>query len=124
MLSRFSRLKIRPKVMTPKKVPVAIPDYKVGNMVFHPKFGEGQITEVSNRRDGDLELAVLFKKKEHGQKRLIASLSNLSCSAPSALLPARNNTSPNRAWMFHAFGVQSSTSSRLKIACSNMPRVR
>ena len=62
---------------TPKKVPVKIPDYKVGNVVFHPKFGEGQITEVANRRDGDLELAVLFKKKDHGQKRLIASLANM-----------------------------------------------
>jgi DNA helicase-2/ATP-dependent DNA helicase PcrA len=62
---------------TPKKVPVTLPDYKVGNTVFHPKFGEGQITEITTRRDGDLELAVLFKMKDHGQKRLIASLANM-----------------------------------------------
>lgn len=62
---------------TPKKVPVVLPDYKVGNVVFHQKFGEGQISEVTQRRDGDLELSVIFKKQEHGQKRLIASLANM-----------------------------------------------
>lgn len=62
---------------TPKPVPVKLPDYKVGNVVFHPKFGEGQIAEITPRRDGDLELSVLFKKKDHGQKRLIASLANM-----------------------------------------------
>jgi hypothetical protein len=62
---------------TPKKVPVQLPEYRVGNVVFHQKFGEGQIAEVTPRRDGDLELSVLFKKQEHGQKRLIASLANM-----------------------------------------------
>ena len=62
---------------TPKPVPAKIPDYKVGNVVFHPKFGEGQIAEITPRRDGDMELSVLFKKKDHGQKRLIASLANM-----------------------------------------------
>ena len=36
-----------------------------------------QIAEITTRRDGDLELSVLFKKKDHGQKRLIASLANM-----------------------------------------------
>jgi hypothetical protein len=62
---------------TPKKVPEKLPDYKVGNIVFHPKFGEGQIAEITPRRDGDFELSVLFKKKDHGQKRLIASLAHM-----------------------------------------------
>jgi DNA helicase-2/ATP-dependent DNA helicase PcrA len=60
---------------TPKAVPEPIPDYKVGNTVFHPKFGEGQISEITERKDGDMELAVLFKR--HGQKRLIASLAKM-----------------------------------------------
>jgi DNA helicase-2/ATP-dependent DNA helicase PcrA len=60
---------------TPKAVPEPIPDYKVGNTVFHPKFGEGQISEITDRKDGDMELAVLFKR--HGQKRLIASLAKM-----------------------------------------------
>lgn len=59
----------------PKMVPKEIPDYKAGNQVFHPKFGEGQITEVAPRKDGDMEVAVAFKR--HGQKRLIASLANM-----------------------------------------------
>ena len=60
---------------TPKAVPEAIPDYKVGNTVFHPKFGEGQIYEIAARKDGDMEIAVQFKR--HGQKRLIASLAKM-----------------------------------------------
>lgn len=60
-----------------KKVAPAIPDFKVGNNVFHPKFGEGQISDITPRRDGDMEVAVIFKKTEHGRKRLIASLANM-----------------------------------------------
>lgn len=60
---------------TPKLVPEQVPDYQVGNSVFHPKFGEGQINEISERRDGDKELGVLFKR--HGAKRLIASLAKM-----------------------------------------------
>lgn len=59
----------------PKVVPKEIPDYKEGNQVFHSKFGEGQITEITSRKDGDMELAVVFKR--HGPKRLIASLANM-----------------------------------------------
>ncbi|HEV2074464.1 MAG TPA: 3'-5' exonuclease, partial [Thermomicrobiales bacterium] len=58
-----------------KKVPEALPDYKEGNQVFHPKFGEGQITEITSRKNGDMEISVAFKR--HGQKRLIASLANM-----------------------------------------------
>ena len=59
----------------PRKVPEPLPDYKEGNYVFHPKFGEGQITEITPRKDGDMEVSVAFKR--HGQKRLIASLANM-----------------------------------------------
>lgn len=50
------------------------PTYAVGMQVFHPKFGEGTITEMSDRRD-DQELAIDFKR--HGVKRLLASLAKL-----------------------------------------------
>jgi DNA helicase-2/ATP-dependent DNA helicase PcrA len=60
---------------TPKAVPIQIPDYKEGNTVFHPKFGEGEIFELSPRKDGDMEVAVEFKR--HGKKRLMASLANM-----------------------------------------------
>ena len=59
-------------VAAPK--PPTPPSYRVGQRVFHPKFGEGVILEVSDRRD-DQEVAVMFKR--HGQKRLIASLAPL-----------------------------------------------
>jgi hypothetical protein len=42
--------------------------------VFHPKFGEGVIAEVTDRR-GDQELAIDFTR--HGRKRLLASLAPL-----------------------------------------------
>ncbi len=58
-----------------KDVPPQLPDYKVGNQVFHAKFGEGQVSEIVPRKDGDMEIAVLFKR--HGAKRLIASLANM-----------------------------------------------
>jgi DNA helicase-2/ATP-dependent DNA helicase PcrA len=60
---------------TPKPVPLQLPDYKEGNTVFHPKFGEGQIVEIAPRKDGDMELAVDFQR--HGRKRLMASLANM-----------------------------------------------
>ncbi|MGB3304683.1 MAG: UvrD-helicase domain-containing protein [Thermomicrobiales bacterium] len=56
---------------TPK---VELPDFKVGQRVFHPKFGEGTIAEALPRRD-DVELAVKFLR--HGDKRLMASLARL-----------------------------------------------
>jgi hypothetical protein len=47
---------------------------EAGRTVFHPKFGEGTITSVSERR-GDQELEIEFKL--HGTKRLLASLARL-----------------------------------------------
>src|SRR5699024_2950095 len=40
----------------PKKVAPVIPDYKEGNAVFHPKFGEGTVVAVMERRDKDKEV--------------------------------------------------------------------
>ncbi len=54
--------------------PVVISDFKVGQRVFHSKFGEGTISTVQARRD-DQELAVEFNR--HGHKLLMASLANL-----------------------------------------------
>ena len=48
--------------------------FAAGEKVFHPKFGEGQITAVTDR-SGDQELAVEFNR--HGMKRLLGSLANL-----------------------------------------------
>ncbi|MCD6029716.1 MAG: UvrD/REP helicase [Thermomicrobiales bacterium] len=45
--------------------------YAVGQKVFHPKFGEGTVTEATER-SGDQEVAVEFVR--HGPKRLLASL--------------------------------------------------
>lgn len=54
-----------------------IPDFKEGNVVFHPKFGEGTVEAVVERRDKDKEVAVAFKNSAHGTKRLMASLANM-----------------------------------------------
>ncbi|CAN5539817.1 UvrD-helicase domain-containing protein [soil metagenome] len=61
---------------TAKSVPVApaAPSYSVGLKVFHPKFGEGEITAIADRRD-DQELVIDFKR--HDTKRLLASLAKL-----------------------------------------------
>ena len=59
-----------PRAVTPPPPPA----YTAGMEVFHPKFGEGKIVEVSDRR-GDQELAIDFKR--HGVKRLLASLAKL-----------------------------------------------
>ena len=48
--------------------------WTAGERVFHPKFGEGTITEAVERR-GDQEVAIQFLR--HGQKRLLASLAPL-----------------------------------------------
>ncbi|CAA9579986.1 MAG: ATP-dependent DNA helicase UvrD/PcrA [uncultured Thermomicrobiales bacterium] len=45
--------------------------YAPGQRVFHPKFGEGQVAEATERA-GDQELAIDFAR--HGRKRLLASL--------------------------------------------------
>ncbi len=51
-----------------------VPEYSVGQQVFHPKFGEGVIAEATTRKD-DQEIAVEFER--HGLKRLMASLANM-----------------------------------------------
>ncbi|MDP9363339.1 MAG: UvrD-helicase domain-containing protein [Chloroflexota bacterium] len=45
--------------------------YAAGQRVFHPKFGEGTVAEIADRRD-DQEVVVDFAR--HGRKRLMASL--------------------------------------------------
>lgn len=61
---------------TAKSAPVmpAAQSYAVGLKVFHPKFGEGEITAIADRRD-DQELVIEFKR--HDTKRLLASLAKL-----------------------------------------------
>jgi DNA helicase-2/ATP-dependent DNA helicase PcrA len=71
-----AKASLRDKVRSdghPAPVPVALPTitYLVGQKVFHPKFGQGTITETSERGD-DQEVAVEFVR--HGPKRLLASL--------------------------------------------------
>jgi ATP-dependent DNA helicase UvrD/PcrA len=50
------------------------PDYKVGQQVFHPKFGEGLITSVTDRK-GDQDLTIEFKR--HGRKIIQAGFVSL-----------------------------------------------
>lgn len=57
---------------SPPKEP--LPEFRQGQTVFHPKFGEGSITDVLPRRD-DVELTVEFRF--HGRKRLMATLAKL-----------------------------------------------
>ncbi len=51
-----------------------LPEFKIAQRVFHPKFGSGLVTEVTELKN-DVELAVEFQR--HGKKRLMASLANL-----------------------------------------------
>lgn len=68
-----------PDPVVPAAIPrVELPDYKAGQRVFHPKFGEGTILEALPRRD-DIELAVRFQR--HGDKRLMGSLARLEIVA-------------------------------------------
>lgn len=61
----------------PKKIDPVIPDFREGNTVFHPKFGEGTVESVFERRDNDKEVTVNFRNAQHGTKRLMASLANM-----------------------------------------------
>jgi DNA helicase-2/ATP-dependent DNA helicase PcrA len=54
--------------------------YEVGQQVFHPKFGEGLVTNVVDRA-GDQDLTIEFKR--HGRKILQASFANLDVIAES-----------------------------------------
>lgn len=70
-LSGLPMSTLKPASIPPK---AAVRAWAVGERIFHPKFGEGTITEVQERR-GDQELAISFTR--HGQKRLLASLAPL-----------------------------------------------
>ncbi len=70
-LSGLPMSTLKPAPIPPK---AAVRVWSVGEKIFHPKFGEGTITEVQERR-GDQELAISFTR--HGQKRLLASLAPL-----------------------------------------------
>jgi DNA helicase II / ATP-dependent DNA helicase PcrA len=65
------RLEIREETpQAPTWVPVS-----AGQRVFHSRFGDGIVLAVADR-SGDQEITVDFKR--HGEKRLMASLANLS----------------------------------------------
>ncbi len=70
-LSGLPMSTLKPAAIPPK---AAARVWSIGEKIFHPKFGEGTITEVQERR-GDQELAISFTR--HGQKRLLASLAPL-----------------------------------------------
>jgi DNA helicase II / ATP-dependent DNA helicase PcrA len=59
----------------PEVPPVEIPHLKPGQRVFHNRFGDGTVIDVKDR-NGDQDVTVEFKR--HGQKRLVASLANLT----------------------------------------------
>jgi DNA helicase-2/ATP-dependent DNA helicase PcrA len=65
------RDKVRGSSSTATAPEVFAMTYEPGQTVFHPKFGEGQVIEASER-GGDQEVAVAFVR--HGTKRLLASL--------------------------------------------------
>ncbi|MCA9861125.1 MAG: hypothetical protein KC438_15470, partial [Thermomicrobiales bacterium] len=67
-LSGLSMSTLKPAPIPPK---AQVRAWSAGEKIFHPKFGEGTIIEVQERR-GDQELAIEFTR--HGQKRLLASL--------------------------------------------------
>ena len=54
--------------------PAPMPEYAAGQTVFHPKFGEGKVVEVLERRN-DQEVVVSFPRA--GTKRLMASLAKM-----------------------------------------------
>jgi DNA helicase-2/ATP-dependent DNA helicase PcrA len=65
------RDRVREGVPEAAPPPVQFTVYVAGQKVFHPKFGEGTVTEAKER-SGDQEVAVEFVR--HGPKRLLASL--------------------------------------------------
>jgi DNA helicase-2/ATP-dependent DNA helicase PcrA len=70
-LSGLPQSALKPASIPPK---AAVRVWAAGERIFHPKFGEGTITEAVERR-GDQELAISFLR--HGEKRLLASLAPL-----------------------------------------------
>jgi DNA helicase-2/ATP-dependent DNA helicase PcrA len=65
------RDKVRGTAAVTAPPPAFAISYEAGQKVFHPKFGEGQVIE-STERSGDQEVVVDFVR--HGTKRLLASL--------------------------------------------------
>jgi len=57
-----------------KPVTSDLSQYKVGQTIFHKKFGEGVITDIAPEED-DLKLDISFEKVGH--KRLMAKFANL-----------------------------------------------
>lgn len=57
-----------------KPVTADLSQYKVGQTIFHKKFGEGIITDIAPEED-DLKLDISFEKVGH--KRLMAKFANL-----------------------------------------------
>jgi len=61
-------------ISKPKQVAMDLSQYKMGQEVYHKKFGEGVITEVEQEGD-DLKLDIQFEKAGH--KRLMAKYAGL-----------------------------------------------
>ena len=61
-------------IVAAKPVDVDLSKYRAGQTIYHKKFGEGVITEVSPEGD-DLKLDISFEKAGH--KRLMAKYANL-----------------------------------------------
>jgi len=61
-------------ISKPKQVAMDLSQYKMGQEVYHKKFGEGVITEVEQEGD-DLKLDIEFEKVGH--KRLMAKYAGL-----------------------------------------------
>ena len=57
-----------------KPVTADLSQYKIGQTIFHKKFGEGVITDIAPEED-DLKLDISFEKVGH--KRLMAKFANL-----------------------------------------------
>jgi len=61
----------RPQPSAVVNPPMPAVRYAVGQRVFHPKFGEGRVNDVTERA-GDQEVGIEFAR--HGLKRLLASM--------------------------------------------------
>jgi DNA helicase II / ATP-dependent DNA helicase PcrA len=70
---------VRPVVPVESAPPLQ--EYKVGQQIFHPRFGEGLITSVVDRR-GDQDLTIEFKR--HGPKIIQAGFVSLDIIGEAA----------------------------------------
>ena len=71
-----------PRFRSAQPEPKVAQTFQTSERVFHPKFGEGTIVEIVDRRD-DQELSIDFAR--HGKKRFLASLTPLDTIANPAL---------------------------------------